>query len=130
MIRSRVVNTIDSLCTGTVLLVVLVTSSSPGAWIAIVAMTALFVIMKLIHRHYAAVSRELANQSQVDDIVLPSRNHAVVLVSKAAPADAAGAGLRAQATGPTSWRPSRSASTTVVTKQLVQMAESDISVCL
>ncbi|MFN8226119.1 MAG: APC family permease [Mycobacterium sp.] len=83
MIRSRVVNTIGFLCTGTVLLVVLVTKFLAGAWIAIVAMTALFVIMKLIHRHYAAVSRELANQeSEVDDIVLPSRNHAVVLVSK------------------------------------------------
>ena len=83
MMRSRVVNTIGFLCTGTVLLVVLVTKFLAGAWIAIVAMTALFVIMKLIHRHYAAVSRELANQeSGVDDIVLPSRNHAVVLVSK------------------------------------------------
>ena len=83
MIRSRVVNTIGFLCTGTVLLVVLVTKFLAGAWIAIVAMTALFVIMKLIHRHYAAVSRELANQeSEVDDIVLPSRNHAVELVSK------------------------------------------------
>ena len=83
MIRSRVVNTIGFLCTGTVLLVVLVTKFLAGAWIAIVAMTALFVIMKLTHRHYAAVSRELANQeSEVDDIVLPSRNHAVVLVSK------------------------------------------------
>ena len=83
MMRSRVVNTIGFLCTGTVLLVVLVTKFLAGAWIAIVAMTALFVVMKLIHRHYAAVSRELAKQeSEVDDVVLPSRNHAVVLVSK------------------------------------------------
>ncbi len=83
MMRSRVVNTIGFLCTGLVLLVVLVTKFLAGAWIAIVAMAALFVMMKLIRRHYAAVSRELVNQeSEADDIVLPSRNHAVVLVSK------------------------------------------------
>ena len=39
--------------------------------------------MKLIHRHYAGVARELAQQeADADDMVLPSRNHAVVLVSK------------------------------------------------
>ena len=62
MMRSRVVNTIGFLCTGTVLVVVLVTKFLAGAWIAIVAMTALFVIMKLIHKHYAGVARELAQQ--------------------------------------------------------------------
>jgi hypothetical protein len=83
MMRSRVVNTIGFIATGTVLLVVLVTKFLAGAWIAIVAMTALFILMKMIHRHYDAVSRELAAQEgEEDQMVLPSRNHAVVLVSK------------------------------------------------
>jgi amino acid transporter len=83
MMRSRVVNTVGFICTGTVLLVVLVTKFLAGAWIAIVAMTALFVIMKLIHKHYDTVARELAQQeAEEGDVVLPSRNHAVVLVSK------------------------------------------------
>ena len=84
MKRSRVVNTVGFLCTGSVLLVVLVTKFVAGAWIAIVAMTALFVIMKSIRRHYEAVARELAEQEAAQDggVVLPSRNHAVVLVSK------------------------------------------------
>ncbi|CAN5212693.1 APC family permease [soil metagenome] len=84
MVRSRIVNTVGFVCTGTVLLVVLVTKFVAGAWIAIVAMTALFAIMKLIHRHYEAVARELAQQEaeQEGGVVLPSRNHAVVLVSK------------------------------------------------
>ncbi|OBF15750.1 DNA-binding protein [Mycobacterium sp. ACS4331] len=83
MQRSRIVNTIGFVCTGSVLIVVLVTKFVAGAWIAITAMGALFVIMKLIHRHYEAVSRELAEQEgDADDMVLPSRNHAVVLVSK------------------------------------------------
>ncbi len=82
MIRSRVVNTIGFLSTGTVLLVVLVTKFLAGAWIAVVAMGSLFFVMKLIRRHYDAVSRELQAQTAADEQVLPSRNHAVVLVSK------------------------------------------------
>jgi len=83
MIRSRVVNTIGFVATGAVLVVVMVTKFLAGAWIAVVAMTLLFAVMKLIRKHYDAVARELAQQTAEDhDIVLPSRNHAVVLVSK------------------------------------------------
>ena len=40
-------------------------------------------MMKLIHKHYDTVARELAEQeSEQGEVVLPSRNHAVVLVSK------------------------------------------------
>jgi amino acid transporter len=84
MMRSRVVNTIGFLSTGTVLLVVLTTKFVAGAWIAVVAMASLFVVMKLIRRHYDAVSQELQEQAAAQDneVVLPSRNHALVLVSK------------------------------------------------
>ncbi len=84
MMRSRVVNAIGLVSTGTVLVIVLVTKFLAGAWIAIVAMGALFIVMKMIRRHYDAVNRELREQAaaQENQIVLPSRNHAVVLVSK------------------------------------------------
>jgi amino acid transporter len=83
MMRSRVINTIGFVCTGTVLVIVVITKFVAGAWIAILAMGVLFVIMELIHKHYDAVARELEQQAAEDqDIVLPSRNHAVVLVSK------------------------------------------------
>ncbi len=83
MTRSRVINTIGFICTGSVLIVVLITKFVAGAWIAIVAMSALFVLMKAIHRHYETVARELAEQeAEQGEVVLPSRNHAVVLVSK------------------------------------------------
>jgi Amino acid permease len=83
MMRSRVVNTIGFVATGTVLFVVLITKFLAGAWIAVVAMTLLFAVMKLIRKHYDTVSRELERQATDDhDVVLPSRNHAVVLVSK------------------------------------------------
>jgi amino acid transporter len=83
MMRSRVINTVGFICTGTVLVIVVVTKFLAGAWIAILAMTALFVIMKMIHKHYDTVARELEEQAAEDrDMVLPSRNHAIVLVSK------------------------------------------------
>jgi hypothetical protein len=83
MMRSRVVNTVGLLSTGAVLFVVLITKFLAGAWIAIVAMSVLFLIMKLIRRHYDTVNRELAEQAAAQhDVVLPSRNHALVLVSK------------------------------------------------
>jgi len=84
MLRSRAVNTVGLLSTGTVLLIVLITKFLAGAWIAIVAMGALFIVMKMIRRHYDAVNQELEEQAaaQQHEMVLPSRNHAVVLVSK------------------------------------------------
>jgi amino acid transporter len=83
MLRSRVINTIGFVSTGTVLLVVSITKFLAGAWIALVAMALLFVVMKMIRRHYETVSQELEQQAAQDaEVVLPSRNHAVVLVSK------------------------------------------------
>ncbi|MGE2713587.1 APC family permease [Mycolicibacterium litorale] len=84
MVRSRVINGIGLTCTGTVLVIVVVTKFVAGAWIAILAMTGLFVLMKAIRKHYDTVSRELEQQEadEGEDIVLPSRNHAIVLVSK------------------------------------------------
>jgi amino acid transporter len=80
MTRARVVNGIGLAMTGTVLVIVLVTKFLVGAWIAIVAMTAIFVLMRLIRKHYDTVAAELAAQEW--DGVLPSRNHTIVLVSK------------------------------------------------
>jgi amino acid transporter len=84
MKRSRVINGIGCACTGTVLVIVVVTKFVAGAWIAILAMGAMFFIMKLIRKHYDTVARELAEQAAAEDegMVLPSRNHAIVLVSK------------------------------------------------
>ena len=80
MKRSRVINAIGLSATGTVLVIVLITKFFAGAWIAICTMVAIFVVMKLIRRHYDSVSRELDEQEW--DGVLPSRSHSIVLVSK------------------------------------------------
>ncbi|MDG3011390.1 APC family permease [Rhodococcus sp. D2-41] len=81
MQRSRVINSIGLVMTGTVLVIVLITKFLAGAWIAILAMVVIFVLMKLIHRHYASVAAELASEEDWD-AVLPSRTHSIVLVSK------------------------------------------------
>jgi hypothetical protein len=80
MHRSRIVNTLGLSVTGLVLVVVLVTKFTHGAWIAILAMAGWFVLMRGIHRHYQRVNEELA-AGELDQ-ALPSRIHAIVLVSK------------------------------------------------
>ncbi|MBV6756012.1 MULTISPECIES: APC family permease [Rhodococcus] len=80
MQRSRVINSIGLVMTGAVLIIVLITKFAAGAWIAIVAMVAIFVVMKMIRKHYDSVTRELEEQEW--DGVLPSRTHSIVLVSK------------------------------------------------
>jgi len=80
MMRSRVINSVGLVLTGTVLIIVLLTKFTRGAYLAILAMAALFVMMKAISRHYASVAEELKADTTVE--MLPSRIHAVVLVSK------------------------------------------------
>ena len=80
MFRSRAINTFGLAMTAAVLIVVLVTKFLAGAWIAILAMGTFFMLMKSIRRHYDNVGRELAVEA--DDQVLPTRVHAIVLVSK------------------------------------------------
>ena len=78
---SRTINLSGAIATALVLVVVLYTKVVHGAWIAIVAMIALFFMMRGIHAHYEAVAVEL-NVTPADLPTMPSRNHAVVLVSR------------------------------------------------
>ncbi len=81
--RSQLVNVIGAAFTAVVLVVVLVTKFVEGAWIAITAMVVIFLLMQGVHRHYARISRELARPAVgMAAMTLPSRVHAVVLVSK------------------------------------------------
>ncbi|GLY42241.1 amino acid transporter [Amycolatopsis sp. NBRC 101858] len=81
MRRSQTVNAVGLTCTGVVLVIVLITKFLLGAWIAIAAMIAIFVLMTAIRRHYDRVADELKDLGDTPT-VLPSRNHAIVLVSK------------------------------------------------
>ncbi|HEX2499131.1 MAG TPA: APC family permease, partial [Actinomycetes bacterium] len=82
MMRSRVINAIGLACTGLVLVIVLVTKFTKGAWIVCVAMPIIFMTMRAIKRHYDRVRAELAVDETDDEAMLPARNHGIVLVSK------------------------------------------------
>ncbi len=81
MQRSRMINGIGFVLTGLVLIIVLVTKFLAGAWIVVVAMPLLYLLMQAIHGHYEKVKSELVVGDE-EHMTLPSRVHALVLVSK------------------------------------------------
>ncbi|MBE1876840.1 APC family permease [Myceligenerans pegani] len=83
MKRSRFINTVGLVATAAVLVIVLVTKFTHGAWLTLLAIVGLFVIMRGIRKHYDRVSDELAlSEDDEAERALPSRVHAIVLVSK------------------------------------------------
>ncbi|CAM5373397.1 Amino acid transporter OS=Streptomyces griseomycini OX=66895 GN=FHS37_002532 PE=4 SV=1 [Streptomyces griseomycini] len=83
MIRSRAINTFGAFFTGLVLVVVLVTKFTHGAWVALLGMCIFYATMTAIRRHYDRVAEEIAApETPGDDVARPSRVHSVVLVSK------------------------------------------------
>ncbi|GLZ38770.1 APC family permease [Actinokineospora sp. NBRC 105648] len=82
MRRAQAINAFGLAMTGSVLVVVLITKFLLGAWIAIAAMAAIYLLMTAIRRHYDRVADELARAEGERVFVLPSRIHSIVLVSK------------------------------------------------
>jgi amino acid transporter len=80
MQRSRAINAVGAVFTGTVLVIVLITKFTHGAWIVVLAMPAVFFMMLGVRRHYDRVTQEL--KPGPGGVPLPSRIHALVLVSK------------------------------------------------
>jgi amino acid transporter len=78
--RSQLINGVGAAVTALVLVLVVVYKFLGGAYLAIGAMIVLFLLMRGIRRHYDAVSVELVPKPAGD--ILPSRNHAIVLVSQ------------------------------------------------
>lgn len=81
MQRSRVINAIGFACTGLVLLIVLITKFTHGAYIVVIAMPILYAGMRGIRTHYDKVALEI--EADPDErVTLPSAVHAIVLVSR------------------------------------------------
>ena len=78
--RSQLINGVGAAVTALVLVLVVAYKFLGGAYLAIGAMIVLFFLMRGIRRHYDAVSVELVPKPAGD--ILPSRNHAIVLVSQ------------------------------------------------
>lgn len=81
MKRSRIINSIGFVMTGTVLVIVLVTKFTHGAWMVVVAIPLLMAVMSAIYIYYRKVNDELTLTSSAN-LSLPSRIHGIVLVSK------------------------------------------------
>ena len=71
MRRSQAINMTGAILTGAVLIIVLLTKFTRGAWIVCVAMPIIFMTMKAIRRHYDRVARELVPEPGPP--TLPSR---------------------------------------------------------
>jgi hypothetical protein len=78
--RSQAINFTGASLTAVVLVIVLATKFTRGAWIVCVAMPVIYLVMRSIRRHYDQVAVELVPEPGPP--TLPSRVHAVVLVSK------------------------------------------------
>jgi amino acid transporter len=78
--RSRLINGFGAVFTGLVLVVVTVTKFTHGAYLVVIAIPLLFLLMRAIRRHYDRVAAQLVPEP--GGMVLPSRIHAVVLVSQ------------------------------------------------
>ncbi len=65
---------------GAVLLVVLVTRFTQGAWITVLCLVVLSVLMSGIRRHYDAVDEALSLAPDSPVLALPSRVHAMLIV--------------------------------------------------
>lgn len=83
MHRSRAINAFGAFFTGLVLVVVLATKFTHGAWVALLGMVIFYGTMTAIRRHYDRVSTEIAAaEGPSEEAVRPSRVHSIVLVSK------------------------------------------------
>ncbi|WP_324273364.1 APC family permease [Blastococcus brunescens] len=80
MRRSQAINFVGGTLTSVVLVIIVVTKFTHGAWLVLVSMPVLIVLMKAISKHYSHVAQQLVPDT--DSRTLPSKVHAVVLVSK------------------------------------------------
>jgi hypothetical protein len=80
MRRSQLINATGATFTAIVLVIVLITKFTHGAWIVTIAMPLLFITMQGIRRHYDRVTAEITPTPA--GVNLPSRIHAIVPVSR------------------------------------------------
>lgn len=77
----QIVNAVGTVFTGLVLIVVLLSKFTAGAWIVCIAIPLLWLTMRGIRRHYSRVRAELTVPTDAGSLPLPPRNIAVVLVA-------------------------------------------------
>jgi amino acid transporter len=78
--RSRSINAVGAVLTALVLVIVLASKFTHGAYLVVIAVPLLYAMMSAIRRHYDRTAQELEPEPRGE--VLPARIHAVVLVSR------------------------------------------------
>ena len=78
--RAQAINVTGAVVTGAVVIIVVCYKFLDGAYLAIIAIVVLYALMKAIRSHYRRVADKLAVADDAE-LVQPSNNHAVVLVS-------------------------------------------------
>ncbi|MHA6758451.1 APC family permease [Streptacidiphilus sp. PAMC 29251] len=81
MRRALAINAFGATLTSLVLVIVLITKFTHGAWLVLIAMPLLFVGMKGVRKHYDQVTAFVAVPDDARPYV-PPRNHVLVLVSR------------------------------------------------
>ena len=81
-VRARVLSGVAAVLTGVVVLVVGVSGFTGGVWLVPAAIAVLYLVMRGIRAHYVRVETELAVGDDSGGMLLPSRVHAIVLVSR------------------------------------------------
>ncbi|MFJ6214318.1 APC family permease [Streptomyces sp. NPDC092296] len=79
---ARIVNGTGAVVTGLVLVIVLLTKFTQGAWLAVLAAIVLWTTMRGIRRHYDSTAAELAVTDPRGEYRPPARVLMIVLVSK------------------------------------------------
>ncbi|GAA1579444.1 APC family permease [Kribbella sancticallisti] len=80
MRRSRLINQVGACLTALVLLVILISKFTRGGWIVVIALPLVYATMKAIRRHYDDVEERI--RPAPEPVTLPSRVHAILLVSR------------------------------------------------
>jgi hypothetical protein len=80
MKSSRAIQFFGGSLTGVILVLELFTKFVAGAWISVSGIAVFYLLMRAINNHYEHVAKELEPTDA--EVTLPSRNNAVVLISK------------------------------------------------
>jgi amino acid transporter len=78
--RARLLNGVGAVVTALVLVIVVITKFSHGAWLVIIAVPLFVLLMMAIHQHY--VRTDARQAAPPGGVTLPSRVHSVVLISR------------------------------------------------
>lgn len=82
LMRSRLVSATGGIITASILVVLLLTKLTRGAWLTLLMIAIVVGLMYTIKRHYVRVAAQTRVTGSPDETALPSRVHAIVLVSR------------------------------------------------